>query len=103
MLFGWRTVGVDPSPLAAAGKTALDLDIRPIYADADTALGGPFDVVYGSEVIEHVPTPHDFLKICRAHLAPGGVLVLTTPDGDDIRPDVPASALLPILSPRPPI
>jgi 2-polyprenyl-3-methyl-5-hydroxy-6-metoxy-1,4-benzoquinol methylase len=99
VLFGWRTVGVDPSPLAAAGKAALDLDIRPIYADTDTELGGPFDVVYGSEVIEHVPTPHDFLKICRAHLAPGGVLVLTTPDGDDIRPDVPASALLPILSP----
>ncbi len=99
VLFGWRTVGVDPSPLAAAGRAALDIDIRPIYADADTELGGPFDLVYGSEVIEHVATPHDFIRICRAHLAPGGVLILTTPDGDSIRPDVPASALLPILSP----
>ena len=99
VLFGWRTVGVDPSPLAAAGRDALDIDIRPIYADADTELGGPFDLVYGSEVIEHVATPHDFLRICRAHLAPGGVLILTTPDGDSIHPDVPASALMPILSP----
>jgi SAM-dependent methyltransferase len=99
VLFGWRTVGVDPSPLAHAGKASLDIDIRPIYADAETELGGPFDLVYGSEVIEHVATPHDFLDICRAHLAPGGVLILTTPDGDSVRPDVPTSVLMPILSP----
>jgi SAM-dependent methyltransferase len=99
VLFGWRAVGVDPSPLARAGRAALDIDIRPIYADVDTDLGGPFDLVYGSEVIEHVATPHEFLKICRAHLAPGGILVLTTPDGDSVRPDVPAAILMPILSP----
>jgi SAM-dependent methyltransferase len=99
VLFGWRAVGVDPSPLARAGRAALDVDIRPIYADVDTELGGPFDLVYGSEVIEHVATPHEFLKICRAHLAPGGILVLTTPDGDSVRSDVPASILMPILSP----
>ena len=99
VLFGWHTVGVDPSPLARAGRAALDIDIRPIYADIDTELGGPFDLLYGSEVIEHVATPHAFLKICRAHLAPGGILVLTTPDGDSVRPDVSPAILMPILSP----
>ncbi|MDB5395013.1 MAG: hypothetical protein JWM91_2519 [Rhodospirillales bacterium] len=99
VLFGWRTVGVDPSPLARAGHKALNIDIRPIYADTDTELGGPFDLVYGSEVIEHVSAPHAFLEICRAHLAPGGVLILTTPDGDSVHPDVPGSILMPILSP----
>ncbi len=99
LLFDWKVVGVDPSPLARSGKAALGVDIRPIYAHADTELGGPFDVVYGSEVIEHIPAPAEFLGICRAHLAADGILVLTTPDGDSIRPDVPQSALLPILSP----
>jgi 2-polyprenyl-3-methyl-5-hydroxy-6-metoxy-1,4-benzoquinol methylase len=98
-LFGWKTVGVDPSPIARTGRDALNIDIRPIYADVTTDLGGPFDVVYGSEVIEHVATPHEFLQICRAHLAPGGTLILTTPDGSAIRPDVPVSIVLPILSP----
>jgi SAM-dependent methyltransferase len=99
VLFGWTVVGVDPSPLARSGAAALGVDIRPIYAHADTELGGPFDLVYGSEVIEHIASPSDFLTICRAHLAPGGILVLTTPDGDSICPDTSQSVLLPVLSP----
>ena len=98
-LFGWRSVGVDPSPLARFGREALDIDIRPIYADVDTELGGPFDLVYGSEVIEHVAAPRDFLKICRAHLIPGGTLILSTPRGDVLGPDLSPALLMPILSP----
>jgi SAM-dependent methyltransferase len=99
ILFGWRAVGIDPSPLARAGRTALDIDIRPIYADTDTELGGPFDLVYASEVIEHVPDPHAFLKICRAHIAPGGTLALSTPDGSTLGRDTTPALLMPILSP----
>jgi 2-polyprenyl-3-methyl-5-hydroxy-6-metoxy-1,4-benzoquinol methylase len=98
-MFGWTGVGADPSPLARAGREALGIDIRHIYADTDTDLGGAFDLVYGSEVIEHVADPHEFLRICRAHLRPGGLLVLTTPDAASIRPDVSSAALMPILSP----
>jgi 2-polyprenyl-3-methyl-5-hydroxy-6-metoxy-1,4-benzoquinol methylase len=98
-LFGWDAVGVDPSPLAHGGRTALNIDIRHTYADVDTDLGGAFDIVYASEVIEHVSDPAAFLRICKAHLNPGGVLVLTTPDGAYIRPDVSSAALFPILTP----
>ena len=99
VLFNWRTVGVDPSPLARAGRAALDIDIRPIYADTDTELGGPFDLVYASEVIEHVPDPYAFLNICRAHLAPGGTLILSTPDGNSVGRATTPALLMPILSP----
>lgn len=98
-LFGWRAIGVDPSPLAEAGCRDLGVPIKPIYAAADTDLGGPFDLVYGSEVIEHVSGPDEFLQICRAHLSADGILALTTPDADCIRPDTPMATLLPALSP----
>jgi len=98
-LFGWQPLGVDPSPLAAAGTRDLGVPIRPIYAAADTDLGGPFDLVYGSEVIEHVAESNEFLKICRAQLADDGILALTTPDAACIQPDTPMPTLLPALSP----
>jgi SAM-dependent methyltransferase len=97
-LFGWQALGVDPSPLAKAGRQDLAVDIRSGYAAADTDLGGRFDLVYASEVIEHVDNPLGFLEICRAHLAPPGVLALSTPDAACIRPETPTPTLLPALS-----
>ena len=98
-LFGWRSVGVDPSPVAKAGRIGLGLDIRPIYATTDIDLGGPFDLVYASEVIEHVDKPEAFLAICAAHLAEDGVLTLSTPDAGLVRPDAPTAELVLALSP----
>lgn len=98
-LFGWHGIGVDPSPVADAGRAALDLDIRPIYATTEVDLGGRFDVVYASEVIEHVGAPEAFLSVCRAHLAPDGILVLSTPDAGSIRPETPLPELVLALSP----
>jgi len=39
-----------------------------------------FDIVVACEVLEHVPAQPAFLRDCRAVLAPGGVLVGTTPN-----------------------
>lgn len=39
-----------------------------------------FDVIYASNLIEHVPDPRRFLERCAALLAPGGRLVGVTPD-----------------------
>ncbi len=43
-------------------------------------LGRTFDTVFAGEVIEHLDDVHGFLASIRRHLAPGGRLVLTTPN-----------------------
>ena len=98
-LFDWQCLGLDPSPLGRAGRHDLEIDVRPIYATTDIDLGGKFELVYASEVIEHVGDPRKFLEICAAHLAPGGVLALTTPDAGSITSDMPLAELMLALSP----
>ena len=98
-LFGWQGLGLDPSPLAQAGSIGLDIAIQPIYATTEIDLGGRFELVYASEVIEHVDDPKAFIDICTAHLGPRGILVLTTPDAGSIQPDVPMAELILALSP----
>lgn len=69
---------------AAAVKTA-----QSAYGDRFQALsvqdyaaqGHKFDIVYTSEVIEHVPDPDSFVTAISKLLDKGGVLYLTTPDG----------------------
>lgn len=48
---------------------------RDVYED----LGGPYDAVTSSEVIEHLFAPARMLARVHAALKPGGTLVLTTP------------------------
>ena len=48
-------------------------------ADYPTA---SFDVVYISHVIEHLPSPREFLRSAHRVLAPGGVLHIETPNLD---------------------
>jgi len=98
-LFGWQCLGLDPSPLGRSGCQELGIDVRPIYATTDIDLGGKFEFVYASEVIEHVADPRKFVEICAAHLAPSGVLALTTPDAGSITPDMPPAELMLALSP----
>lgn len=84
------------------GFSAWGLDIDPVsikYASANfpgsAFFAGPiedfapldahglktrFDIVYCSEVIEHVPQPRQFLGRVLQLLSPGGILYLTTPD-----------------------
>ena len=89
----WRTVinprafGCDPAPYAAAGRSLLGEHIFHALLDDVTELNGArFDVVYSSEVIEHVPDPKAFALLLRSRLASGGTLVLTTPAADFILP-----------------
>lgn len=83
---GWQVLGVDPSPLAAAGAEALGVPVRRAYLDRSTDLGSdPFDLVFCSEILEHVAAPYALLETIRERLAPGGVLILTTPNASIVR------------------
>ncbi len=96
---GWQGVGIDPVPLAAAGRDALGLPIELRYLRDDDEAGGSMDVVLGSEVVEHVTSPIAFVRTLRTMLKPGGLLILTTPNGEDLSPAQPSGIIIPLLSP----
>jgi 2-polyprenyl-6-hydroxyphenyl methylase/3-demethylubiquinone-9 3-methyltransferase len=50
---------------------------------------GRFDLVIAAEIVEHVSRGVDFLAHLRRFLTPGGTLLLTTPNGDYVRSDLP--------------
>ena len=60
----------------AAGQN-LEIDYRAAPVE-DTE--GQFDLVTAMEVIEHVADPQAFLRSLAARLAPGGLLILSTPN-----------------------
>lgn len=46
-----------------------------------------FDLICSFEVVEHLPQPKVFLKTCLSLLNDDGELILTTPNGDQLRHD----------------
>lgn len=102
----WRRLGRGESlglEVAAYGRLGQALLGQPIRAELLHA-GQPlraegFAAVYASEVIEHVPEPAAFLGVLHEQLAPGGLLVLTTPDAAFIQPEHDPATVLAQLSP----
>ncbi len=43
-------------------------------------VGAPFDAIVSFQVLEHVPDPFALLRAWNAHLRPGGMLIVTTPN-----------------------
>ncbi|APE27183.1 bifunctional 2-polyprenyl-6-hydroxyphenol methylase/3-demethylubiquinol 3-O-methyltransferase UbiG [Aurantiacibacter gangjinensis] len=81
---GGEVTGVDASPentrAAAAHSEGAGLDIRYIPGELGSLGLGHFDLVTSMEVIEHVADKQAFAVQLAAHLAPGGVMVLSTPN-----------------------
>jgi ubiquinone/menaquinone biosynthesis C-methylase UbiE len=83
-----QTVGADVAEAALARARARhpDLELRLISLDGPLPFDdGAFDVVWSSEVIEHVADTARWLSEVRRVLAPRGRLLLTTPDHGRLR------------------
>ena len=80
---GAKVTGVDAATeligVARAHAAAVGVEVD-YCAAAVEDLDGRFDLVTCMEVIEHVADPAAFLKALAARLAPGGLLILSTPN-----------------------
>ncbi|MEO8547747.1 MAG: bifunctional 2-polyprenyl-6-hydroxyphenol methylase/3-demethylubiquinol 3-O-methyltransferase UbiG [Sphingomicrobium sp.] len=80
---GAKVTAIDAAPeLIAvardhAARRGLGIDYR---AAAVENLDGQFDLVTSLEVIEHVADPQAFVEALAKRLAPGGLLILSTPN-----------------------
>lgn len=84
---GGEAVGVELADYGQIGARALDITVYDqLLQDCAPLAGRTFDVVYASEVIEHVPDPRAFVALLASYVAPAGVLVLTTPAAEFVRP-----------------
>jgi 2-polyprenyl-3-methyl-5-hydroxy-6-metoxy-1,4-benzoquinol methylase len=76
---GWSVEGVDLNEASAAIARRHGLTVHTGPAEEfDT--GTAFDVVHMGDVIEHVPSPRRLLDRIRRVTAPGGIVVIETPD-----------------------
>jgi SAM-dependent methyltransferase len=77
---GWRVQGLEPSDSGRAhARDVLGLDVLDTTLEAlDPA--EPFDALVLADVIEHLDDPVGAVRACRELLAPGGVLLVVTPD-----------------------
>jgi len=83
---GFSGVGVDLSPKsvehAQARLRAIGADDR-LRAEVGSAYEppeGPFDLITLTDVLEHLEDPRACLRALRARLAPGGLIVVSTPN-----------------------
>ena len=81
---GAEVTGVDAAPenamAAAAHAEGAGLDIRYIAGELAAQDLGQFDLVTAMEVIEHVADKPAFVAELARRLAPGGLMVLSTPN-----------------------
>jgi 2-polyprenyl-6-hydroxyphenyl methylase/3-demethylubiquinone-9 3-methyltransferase len=80
---GAKVTAVDAAPelievaKAHAAGQGLAIDYRSVGVEE---LDGQFDLVTSMEVIEHVVDPQTFVEDLAARLAPGGLMILSTPN-----------------------
>jgi 2-polyprenyl-3-methyl-5-hydroxy-6-metoxy-1,4-benzoquinol methylase len=78
---GLEAVGVEPShSLVETARRSNGVELLQGAFPHPTLLGRRFDLVFLVDVIEHVATPVQLLGAAAGALAPGGRLVLVTPD-----------------------
>jgi len=80
---GAKVTGIDATPEVVAvarehtAAAGLEIDYR--VGDIQD-LEGQFDLVTSLEVIEHVADPAAFVRVLAKRLAPGGLMILSTPN-----------------------
>jgi SAM-dependent methyltransferase len=81
---GISYVGIDVNPYVVEVAHSLQRNVVCGRAEAALGLGMTFDVVFFSQVLEHVLEPRDFLAVVRRVLADDGIIHLDVPNHDGL-------------------
>jgi 2-polyprenyl-3-methyl-5-hydroxy-6-metoxy-1,4-benzoquinol methylase len=80
---GLDTVGIQPShAFVQRARAANAVDIVQGVFPHPALAGRTFDIVFLVDVVEHVPEPVELLRASANALAPGGIVLVVTPDVD---------------------
>lgn len=78
---GWEAMGLDIDPaLVAEGRARFGVDLRCTTLPDPLLESGQFGFIRMRDVIEHLPNPLEVLVELKRLLAPGGVLLVATPN-----------------------
>jgi 2-polyprenyl-3-methyl-5-hydroxy-6-metoxy-1,4-benzoquinol methylase len=99
-ILNMEVVGYEPSLYGEIGAKELDLNIKRSYLTKEEVREKKFDIIYLSEVLEHIQDPLSFLSLLKEGLTENGVLILTTPDYKKLQNDLSKPAELALLSPE---
>jgi SAM-dependent methyltransferase len=78
---GWQAEGVEPSVrLVNAAAKLHGVQLLQGQLPHASLAGRTFDAVFLVDVIEHVSDPLQLLQHATSHVAPGGILMVVTPD-----------------------
>ncbi|MGZ6123808.1 MAG: class I SAM-dependent methyltransferase [Myxococcales bacterium] len=73
-------LGIDRTPELGRAFEGTRIRYRPLDLDRSLDLGGPYRAIVMNYVIEHFVSPEAVLRACRKALAPGGRVLLLTPN-----------------------
>ena len=83
---GWKVAGIDVSGPAVKYSRSCGFDAKVATLDNHGFAPASFDVITMFDCIEHMPSPMRALQAVRSLLAPGGIVMLTTPNVDGFFP-----------------
>ena len=77
----YEVAGIEIADAAVAFCQGRGLAVINAVAEESTLRAlGMFDVIVLLDVVEHLPDPRSTLALCRRHLNPGGIIVISTGD-----------------------
>ena len=77
-------IAIEPASLYRASLAQRGYRVYPYAADALVDYKDKVDVAVSYSVLEHIEDPLSFLRDIHALLAPGGSLIVSTPNADDV-------------------
>ena len=78
---GNTVLAIEPDADRSAVATARGIDVFCGVLDHEfMSTRGPFDIIMFADVLEHLPSPDDMLKLAMSGLKPGGIILASVPN-----------------------